>query len=96
MYNRQLSGNLFNEAFNASYGGLVLPLQFVYNQTSTSAVYDKWISGGEKLLQLPSVIADVTLSSDGSTYEASTEFTCISVLGVDVIEVLYCPNMRPR
>jgi hypothetical protein len=64
-----------------STGGIYL------QATGEAGMFKKWVKGGQALLQLPTVVVDVMLSNDGTSYLASTEFTCTTVLGVDVTEV---------
>ena len=50
-------------------------------------MYHKYVSGAKALLDLPTVIVDVQIGSDGN-YEYLTEYTCYDIVGGVHVEEL--------
>lgn len=81
--NTLTSDGLIVQHFSTRYG--IIPFAQTYDYepvgNATSAVYKKYLTGAKLLLQLPTVVVDVTEGA-GGTYTQMIEYTCKPILGV--------------
>ena len=76
--------------FAVKYGPIPFTIVEVYNPQNATGMYLKHVNEpGGKLLQLDTVIVDVTAADDTSPYETLSMISCVDVAGINVQEVIF-------
>lgn len=78
--------------FSVKYGPLPFTIVEIYDPVNASqpGLYLKHVNEpGGKLLNLKTAMVDVTESADGKLYETVTMYSCVNILGANVVEVVY-------
>eukprot|EP00946_MAST-07B_sp_MAST-7B-sp1_P004500 g4500.t1 len=76
--------------FSVKYGALPFTIVEIYNPENATGMYLKHVNmPGGKLLQLDTVMVDVTAPNATAPYETLTMVSCVDVLGIPTKEVVF-------
>lgn len=98
--NFETSSEILTLNFSVLYNGIPFKIDELYYPASNKSdafrgYYIKRVDApGSKLLELPTVIVDVTLSSDGSRYTTLTMVSCVVKLELIISELLFVTRLK--